>query len=146
MAGIFLFGLFLFFLLLLFGLGVLEVGDAGLDEDVVPGDELLDVTVLHAVLIPLGEYLAEIVAQLLARCFLLVDAGRLAALQVLHVLKDVHQGHIVGLGKHGDVAQRGDAVGGEGGHSLVGIVERLDNQVVVSSGNEFVESGLAGDC
>ena len=37
------------------GLFVLEVGDAGLDEDVVPGDELLDVAVLYALLVPLGE-------------------------------------------------------------------------------------------
>ena len=33
----------------------LEVGDAVLNEDVVPGDELLDVAVLHALLIPLGQ-------------------------------------------------------------------------------------------
>ena len=35
----------------------LEVGNAGFDEDVVPLDELLDVRVLYAVLIPLGQYL-----------------------------------------------------------------------------------------
>ena len=41
---------------------ILEVGDTCLDENVVPRDEFLDVAVLYAVLIPIGEHLAEIVA------------------------------------------------------------------------------------
>ncbi len=42
-----------------------EVGDAGLDKDVVPLDEFLDVAVLHTVLIPVGQHLGEVVVQLL---------------------------------------------------------------------------------
>ena len=44
----------------------LEVGDACFHEDVVPGDELLDVAVVDALLIPLGEYLGEIGAEFVA--------------------------------------------------------------------------------
>ena len=42
-----------------------EVGNAGLDKDVVPLDELLDVSVLYTVLIPVGQHLREVVVQLL---------------------------------------------------------------------------------
>ena len=83
----------------------LEVGDACFYEDVVPGDELLDVAVVNALLIPLGEYFGEVGAEFVARGFLLVDAGLLAVLKGLQVLEDVHQGHIVGLGEHGDVGE-----------------------------------------
>ena len=44
-------------------------------------------------------------AEFVARGFLLVDAGLLAVLKGLQVLEDVHQGHIVGLGEHGDVGE-----------------------------------------
>jgi len=83
----------------------LEVGDACFYEDVVPGDELLDVAVVNTLLIPLREYLGEIGAELVACGFLLVDAGFLAVLKGLQVVEYVHQGHIVGLGEHGDVGE-----------------------------------------
>ena len=44
----------------------LEVGDACFHEDVVPGDELFDVAVVDALLIPLGEYLGEVGAEFVA--------------------------------------------------------------------------------
>jgi hypothetical protein len=49
-----------------FWFGILEVGDTGFDEDIVPGDELFDVAVLNAVLIPFGENFAEVGTELFA--------------------------------------------------------------------------------
>ena len=37
-----------------------EVGEAGVHQDVIPLDELLDVAVLNALLIPVGQHLREI--------------------------------------------------------------------------------------
>ena len=68
----------------------LEVGDACFHEDVVPRDEFLDVAVVDALLIPLGEYLGEVGAEFVACGFLLVDAGFLAVL--IQVVEYVHQG------------------------------------------------------
>ena len=82
-----------------------EVGYAGLHEDVVPLDELLDVAVLHAVLIPVGQYLREVVVQLFGRSLTEVDARLLAFFQVTHGCKDLHQGDVVRFGKHSDVGQ-----------------------------------------
>ena len=42
-----------------------KVGDAVLNQNVVPGDEFLDVAVLHTLLIPLGKNLCKIVMQFL---------------------------------------------------------------------------------
>ena len=56
-----------------------------------------------------------------------------------------NQGNVVGLGKHGHVGQRSDTVAAESGHTAMGVVESLDNQAVVSSCDELVKSGLAGD-
>ena len=44
----------------------LEVGVTVLHEDIVPLEQLLDVAVVHAVLVEVGQHLREIVAQLLA--------------------------------------------------------------------------------
>ena len=66
------FGLgFLFFavvyVIALGGLQVfLEVSDAVFDKDVVPLKQLLDVTVVYAVAVKLGQNLGEILAQFLA--------------------------------------------------------------------------------
>jgi len=81
-----------------------EVGDAGLDEDVVPLDELLDVAVLHAVLIPVGQHLREVCVQLSGCGFLEIHAGGLALLQVAHGCQHLHEGDILCLCEHGDVA------------------------------------------
>ena len=124
----------------------LEVGDTGLYEDVIPRDELLDMAVLHAILIPFGQHFGEVGAELFAAGFLLVDAGFLATLELLEVLKYIHQGHVVGLCVHSDIGQRGDTVGGKGGHAAMSAVEGLDDEVVVTSGHEFVKAGLSGNC
>ncbi len=44
----------------------LEVGVAVLHEDIVPLEQLLDVAVVHAALVEVGQHFREIVAQLLA--------------------------------------------------------------------------------
>ena len=109
-----------------------EVGDAGFNEYIIPGDELLDVAGMYAVAVPLGENLREIVLKFLAGGLLGIDGGFLAFLECLEVLQDIHQGDVVGLGEHGDVGQRRDAVGGEGGHAAVRLVKRLGDQVVLA--------------
>ena len=90
-----------FFLLLLF----LEVGDAVLNQDVVPLYELLDVTDVYAVTVKVGEHLGEVLTQLVVGGFLEVDAGLLALLQCLHALQHYHERHVFVVGEHGDVGQ-----------------------------------------
>lgn len=111
----------------------LEVGNAGFDEDVVPLDELLDVAAVHTVAIEGGQHLGEIVEELGTGGFLHVEGALLTFLQGFQALEDVHQGHIIAVGKHGDVGQRGDAVGAECGNTLVGGIECLDNEVVLTA-------------
>ena len=82
-----------------------KVGDARLHKDVVPLDEFLDVAVLHAVLIPVGQHLREVVVQLLGRSLAEVDARLLAFFQVTHGCKNLHQGNVIGFSKHSDVGQ-----------------------------------------
>ena len=100
---------------------------------------------MDTVAIPLGQHFREVVLQLLRGGFLGIDGGFLALSHGLEILQDVHQGDVVGLSEHSDVCQRRDTVGGEGGHTAMGGIEGLDDEVVLATGNEFVKSGLAGD-
>ena len=50
-----------------------KVGDTVLNENVIPLKQFLDVAVVHAVAVKLGQHLGEILTQFLARCLAIVD-------------------------------------------------------------------------
>ena len=127
------------------GLEFVKVGEAGCYKNVVPLQQFLDVAVVYAVAVPLGQHAGEVVVQLLGAGLLVVDAGRLAALQLLDGVEHFIEGNVLGLGKHGDVGQRGESVGGECRYALVRFVECFYDEAVLCPRYELVKSRFARD-
>ena len=82
---------------------LLEVGDAGLDKDVIPLNELLDVAAMNTLAVEVGQHVAEILKELVSLGFLNVDGRGLTLFQGLQTVKDIHQRHVVAVGEHGDI-------------------------------------------
>ena len=123
----------------------LEVGDAILHEDVVPLDELLDVAVVYAVAIEVGQHLGEILLEFLSRTFLIIKGALFRLLLLTHVLQHLPKGDVVGVGEHGDVGKARHTVGGECWHAFVCFVECFYDEIHFSTAHQSEKSRLAGD-
>ena len=100
---------------------LLKVGDAALDEDVIPLDELFDVAVVHTLAVEFGQNLGKVLAQFLTTGLAEIYTAGLAVLKVAHIGENLPKGHIFRIGVHCDICKRGDAVGCKCWYSLMGM-------------------------
>lgn len=98
---------------------LLELGHAGGDELVVPGEEFADVGIVDLLAVEVGKDGGEELAHGLVAGKTL-DVDGFAALDLVELLHDIGQGLVAVLGVHGDVGQRDYFFVRIGGGALAG--------------------------
>ena len=121
--------------------GFFKSGVAGSKQQVIPCYNLLDVVVIHALLVVVGQHLCH-------KCIKGIRGGILLCIECLALVLLIHRGqhlcqrHFFAVGVDGNIAKRHNLVAGVCRNALL-FAEAFNNNHILAIRHQFVESWLA---